>query len=82
MIVKIELAGIGGYDAAPYCGTGCFHRRESLSGEKYSEEHYSGRSWNVEPIKNDKSRVDEMENASKVLASCGYEKDTQWGKEV
>ncbi|KAI8021016.1 Cellulose synthase-like protein E6 [Camellia lanceoleosa] len=38
----IELAGIDGYNAALYCGTGCFHRRESLCGLKYSE-NYIGR---------------------------------------
>ncbi|KAK4850104.1 hypothetical protein QYF36_003903 [Acer negundo] len=31
VVSQVELAGIGGYYAALYCGTGCFHRRDSLS---------------------------------------------------
>ncbi|KAK9269762.1 hypothetical protein L1049_001540 [Liquidambar formosana] len=36
---KIEVPGIDGYGAVFYCGTGCFHRRESLCGRKYSKDH-------------------------------------------
>lgn len=78
MILKVELAGLGGYDAAMYCGTACFHRRDSLSGAKYSNDCR-----NINEARNkDKRGVDELEKASKVLASCSYEKDTQWGREV
>ncbi|KAH9804268.1 cellulose synthase-like protein E1 [Citrus sinensis] len=75
---QVELAGLGGYDAAMYCGTACFHRRDSLSGAKYS---YDCRNIN-EARNKDKRSVDELEKASKVLASCSYEKDTQWGREM
>ncbi len=78
--MKIELAGLGGYGAAPYCGTGCFHRRESLCGKVYSED-YRGE-WNIEAKKNANKTVNELEEASKVLANCSYEKNTQWGKKV
>lgn len=78
--MKIELAGVGGYDAALYCGTGCFHRRESLCGKVYSED-YKGK-WDRDSEKNSDRTVNELEAASKVLASCSYEKNTQWGKEV
>lgn len=76
--MKVELAGIDSYDAAFYCGTGCFHRRESLSGAKYPKDYR-----NINEAKNNDNRsVDELERASKVLASCSYEKNTHWGKEV
>ncbi|GMY30922.1 cellulose synthase-like protein E6 isoform X2, partial [Fagus crenata] len=77
---NIEVAGLGGYGAAPYCGTGCFHRRECLCGKVYSED-YRGE-WNIEAKKNANKTVNELEEASKVLANCSYEKDTQWGKKM
>ncbi|OMP04213.1 Cellulose synthase [Corchorus olitorius] len=77
---RIELAGVGSFGTALYCGTGCFHRRASLCGSKYSEE-FKG-SWNSETKKNDQRTIDELEEASKVVASCDYEKGTQWGKEM
>ncbi|KAL4310006.1 hypothetical protein GQ457_01G007200 [Hibiscus cannabinus] len=80
VVNKVELHGIGGYGAALYCGTGCFHRRTSLCGSKYSEA-YKG-SWNWGMRKEDKRTVYELEEASKVLATCGYENGTQWGKEM
>uniref|UniRef100_A0A2N9HRR9 Glycosyltransferase 2-like domain-containing protein n=1 Tax=Fagus sylvatica TaxID=28930 RepID=A0A2N9HRR9_FAGSY len=77
---NIEVAGLGGYGAAPYCGTGCFHRRECLCGKVYSKD-YRGE-WNIEAKKNANKTVNELEEASKVLANCSYEKDTQWGKKM
>ncbi|XP_022716727.1 cellulose synthase-like protein E6 [Durio zibethinus] len=77
---KVELAGVGGFGAALYCGTGCFHRRVSLCGSKYSDE--SKGLLNLETRKSDERTVVELEEASKVLASCGYEKGTQWGKDM
>ncbi|GMN73959.1 hypothetical protein TIFTF001_053096 [Ficus carica] len=76
----VELAGAGGYGAALYCGTGCFHRRESLSGEKYSKGDTV--QLNTRPKKNEGKSVVDLEESSKVLASCSYEKGTQWGKEM
>ncbi|KAI9186623.1 hypothetical protein LWI28_019163 [Acer negundo] len=80
VIHKLELAGISGYDAALYSGTGCFHRRESLSGGKYSKDYIGNK--DIETKKNDQRSVHELEEASKVLANCSYEKNTQWGKEM
>lgn len=77
---EVELAGAGGYGAALYCGTGCFHRRESLSGEKYSKGERV--QWNIEGKKNEGRSVNDLEESSKVLASCSYEKGTQWGNEM
>ncbi|GMN68342.1 hypothetical protein TIFTF001_037397 [Ficus carica] len=76
----IELAGGGGYGAAIYCGTACFHRRESISGEKYSKG--ARVQLNTRPKKNEGKSVVDLEESSKVLASCSYEKGTQWGIEV
>ncbi|PON31559.1 Cellulose synthase [Parasponia andersonii] len=79
-IDEVELPGVGGYGAALYCGTGCFHRRESLCGGKYSKGDRV--QWNTESEKNAYQTVDDLEESSKVLASCSYEKGTQWGKEM
>ena len=78
--MKVELVGIGGYGAALYCGTGCLHRRESLYGKVYSKDY--GGELNVEFKKNADKAVNELEEVSKFLANCNYEKDTQWGKKV
>lgn len=79
--MQIELAGLGGYGAALYCGTGCFHRRESLCGRKVSEE-YTTVEWNNKEEKCTYKTVEELEEASKVVANCSYEEGTQWGKQV
>ncbi|KAF7142065.1 hypothetical protein RHSIM_Rhsim06G0230800 [Rhododendron simsii] len=79
-IHKIELAGIDGWDVALFCGTGCFHRRDSLCGLKFSK-NYRGELNSQCNITKDSS-VHDMEQGSKVLASCSYEKGTQWGKEM
>lgn len=78
--MKIELAGLDGLGAPLYIGTGCFHRRESLSGEKYYEDHRFQWS-NLKDTRKGRS-IQELEKASKPLADCSYEKDTLWGKEV
>uniref|UniRef100_A0A2N9HRR5 Cellulose synthase-like protein E6 n=1 Tax=Fagus sylvatica TaxID=28930 RepID=A0A2N9HRR5_FAGSY len=81
VINNVELAGLDGYDhATPYCGSACFHRRESLCGKVYSKD-YRGE-WNIEAKKNAYKTVNELEEASKILASCSYEKDTQWGEKM
>ncbi|KAF2288938.1 hypothetical protein GH714_022916 [Hevea brasiliensis] len=80
-IAYVELVGMCGYDSAFYLGTGCFHRRESLCGKNYSEDNKL-RLDIKDAKKNDKRTVNELEEASKIVASCSYEKDTQWGKEM
>ncbi|KAL2473126.1 Cellulose synthase-like protein E1 [Forsythia ovata] len=79
-ILKIELAGFDGYDAMPYIGTGCFHRRESLCGSKYFENRIV--EWNDAEDKIKGRTIDEVEEASKLVANCSYEKGSQWGKEM
>ena len=80
LCIQIELPGVGGYGAALYCGTGCFHRRECLGGKKYSKDEKGQHV--KEERKNVDKTINELEEASKLLASCTYEKDTKWGKEV
>ena len=72
---------MGGFGAALYCGTGCFHRRESLIGKKYSKSTDIAK-WDFEGKDNEGKSVSNLEESSKLLASCSYEKGTQWGKEV
>ncbi|CAA0838649.1 Cellulose synthase-like protein E1 [Striga hermonthica] len=76
---QIELAGIDGFGGTLYIGTGCFHRRESLSGKYYENR---GLEWqNVDDNTKGKT-VEQLEAASKLLADCSYEKGTLWGKEM
>lgn len=75
---EIELACLGSRGAALFCGTGCFHRRESLSGKKYFKEHKINE-LNGGKEKSQKT-MEELEEASKVVANCSYEEATQWGK--
>nr|XP_023881406.1 cellulose synthase-like protein E6 [Quercus suber]POF22860.1 cellulose synthase-like protein e6 [Quercus suber] len=77
VINNVELAGIDGYGATPYCGTACFHRRESLCGKVYSKDYR--KEWNIEDKNNTNKTVNELEAASKILASYSFEKETQWG---
>lgn len=78
--IKVELAGLGGYGAALFCGTGCFHRRECLFGKKHSKD-YRGQ-WNTEGQNTTDRSIQELEESAKTLITCSYEKGTKWGKEV
>ncbi|KAI4307852.1 hypothetical protein L6164_030987 [Bauhinia variegata] len=77
-INKVELAGICGYGSAVYCGTGCFHRRESITGMHLKDDKQKPSSYSRE----DKRSVEELIDASKVLVDCTYEQGTLWGKEM
>ena len=63
-----------------YIGTGCFHQREILYGRKYSKDYKF--EWNMQNGIYVEGKVDELEDKAKGLASCTYEMNTQWGKEV
>ncbi|KAB2049523.1 hypothetical protein ES319_A13G182000v1 [Gossypium barbadense] len=76
----LELAGFDGNGGPCYVGTGCVHRRESLSGMKYSEEL----AVELKAMKYDKKIIGSAsfnEEDCKALASCTYEENTPWGKE-
>lgn len=77
--MKIELAGIDGFGGALYIGTGCFHRRESLSGKYYENR---GLEWNNVEDNTKGKTLEELEMGSKPMADCTYENGTLWGKEV
>lgn len=79
--MKVEMKGMDAYDSVLYCGTNCFHRRASLSGSNYTNE-LKGVNLTSMSKERTKATIDELEQASKVVASCSYEDGTLWGKEV
>ena len=80
MYMKVELHGEDGYGGPMYIGTCCFHRRDTLC-----ERKLSGGYENDLKSENDhfiEANLHELEIKSKGLASCTYEENTLWGKEV
>lgn len=82
VVNEIELAGISGFGTALYCGTGCFHRREALSGKKYIEDLNGSVHLDVQTKKKVPKPVNELEEACKLLVDCNFENGSQWGKEM
>ncbi|KAL4376350.1 hypothetical protein GQ457_02G031100 [Hibiscus cannabinus] len=80
VIQKLELVGLDANGGPCYIGTGCFHRREALCGKKYEK------IYKVDWMKLNQTRAEEsaslLEETCKVLASCTFEHNTQWGKEM
>ena len=77
--MKIDFHGLDGMGGPMYVGTGCFHRREILSGKSL----YDGKriDWNM--VNDHKETTLENTNEEiKKLATCTFETDTEWGKEV
>ncbi|KAL5548650.1 hypothetical protein UlMin_003881 [Ulmus minor] len=74
---EVEFNGLDGYGGPIYGGTGCFNRRDILCGRKFDDKY------KIEEKKENIVRrsVRKLEEESKVLASCTYEKNTTWGKE-
>ncbi len=79
-MIKVELPGLDGNGGPCYIGSGCFHRREILCGKKYSKER--GVDWKRLNHRKVEESMSVLEETCKVLASCTYEENTQWGKEV
>nr|POE75987.1 cellulose synthase-like protein e6 [Quercus suber] len=65
----MEMPGYHGNGGSCYIGTGCFHKRETLSGQKYSKR-------SVE------ESTSVLEEKCQVLASSSYEENSKWGKEM
>ncbi|MBA0803536.1 hypothetical protein Gohar_013737, partial [Gossypium harknessii] len=63
-----------------YIGTGCFHRREALCGKQY-EKNYKVDWKKLNDTKANES-ASVLEETCKVLASCTFEHNTPWGKEM
>ena len=84
--MKVEFRGFDANGGTFYIGTGCFHRRESLSGKTYKEATKAVLDW--ESKSSDMGRgeaisVEALEETTKPLANCTYElENTQWGEEV
>ena len=76
----MEIPGFDGHGGPCYIGTGCFHRRDTLCGQKYSKEYKADLKGGNDRKVEDSASV--LEETCKVLASCTYENNTQWGKEV
>ena len=77
---KMEMSGYDGNGRCCYIGTGCFHRRETLSGQKYRKNFKEN--WKRLSNGSVEERTSVLEEKCKVLASSSYEKNSQWGKEV
>ncbi|EPS62612.1 hypothetical protein M569_12177, partial [Genlisea aurea] len=77
---EVEVPGMDGYGGPIYIGTGCFHRRDTLCGSKFSKDSKFEWKGNADS-RNGKSTV-ELEEEAKHLANCSYENNTQWGDEV
>ncbi|XP_031259719.1 cellulose synthase-like protein E1 isoform X2 [Pistacia vera] len=72
--MEVEFHGMDGYGGPPYVGTGCFHRREILCGRKF-DSGYTGE-WQRE------ESLHALEYKLKAFATCEYEENTEWGKEM
>ncbi|GAB2278983.1 Cellulose synthase-like protein E1 [Dionaea muscipula] len=81
IIYEVEFHGLDGNGGPWYIGSGCFHRRDILCGRRFSEED-SGIYLKRQKEMKAEGSVEELEETAKELASCTYELDSQWGKEV
>ncbi|KAK4588674.1 hypothetical protein RGQ29_019616 [Quercus rubra] len=80
VLMELEMPGFDGNGGPCYIGTGCFHRRETLSGQEYSKIYKADwKRWSNRSVEDSTSVLEET---CKVLASCSYEENTQWGKEM
>ena len=80
LMKQVEFPNMDACGGPCYVGSGCFHRRETLCGMKYSKECERG--WKREYDRENRESASVLEESCKVLASCTYEENTQWGKEV
>lgn len=80
VINEVELGGLDSNGGCLYVGSGCFHRRDALCGQSYSKD--TRFDWDKENHKTMTEGIDVLEKACKILASCTYEQNTQWGKEM
>ncbi|KAI3976120.1 hypothetical protein MKX01_006636 [Papaver californicum] len=80
VIYAVELRGMDGSGGPLYIETGCFHRRGTLLGRKYSRGNPLRIDSSVRKLC--KGSVEELEDKSKALASCTYKENTEWGNEM
>ncbi|KMZ60531.1 Cellulose synthase-like CSLE, family GT2 [Zostera marina] len=80
---KFDLQGMNALGGPLYIGTGCFFRRCSIIGKKYVGDSSDLLQWRKEGgIVNTDERISMLEQKSRVYASCTYEQNTLWGKEM
>ncbi|CAI9292438.1 unnamed protein product [Lactuca saligna] len=80
VINDVEVGGLDSYGGCLYVGSGCFHRRDTLCGRIYTID--SKINCEKENHKEITESIDAIENECKILVSCSYEHNTQWGKEM
>ncbi|KHG06994.1 Cellulose synthase-like protein E1 [Gossypium arboreum] len=82
VISQVEFHGLDGYGGPLYIGTGCFHRRDTLCGRQFSREIHNEFKIDIPRDREREETTAVLEEKSKVLASCTYENNTEWGKEM
>ncbi|KAG6470973.1 cellulose synthase-like protein E6 isoform X1 [Zingiber officinale] len=80
VLFGVEFSGLDGLGGPLYAGTGCFHRRNALCGTKYTTEYKED--WKRRTKMENRETVSILEDRAKSLATCIYELNTQWGKEI
>lgn len=79
----MDFHGLDGLGGPLYIGTGCFHRRDTLCGRVFSKNQTKNDYWNKgNDYRYFEETSCELEERLKDLASCTFEKNTQWGNEV
>ncbi|PPS16922.1 hypothetical protein GOBAR_AA03675 [Gossypium barbadense] len=76
------ISWLDGYGGPLYIGTGCFHRRDTLCGRQFSREIHNEFKIDIPRDREREETTAVLEEKSKVLASCTYENNTEWGKEM
>ncbi|KAL6954516.1 hypothetical protein U1Q18_008729 [Sarracenia purpurea var. burkii] len=79
VITEVEFPGMDGSGGPLYGGNACFHRRDALLGMKYRNDYKAD--WMAEIDKKVEESALVLEQKCKVLATCNYEENTEWGKE-
>jgi hypothetical protein len=67
----VELRGFDGADGPLYVGTGCFHRRESLCGRRFSNDYKEDWDRGISMEKRELS-INKIEEKAKLLTTCTY----------
>ncbi|PPD80508.1 hypothetical protein GOBAR_DD22568 [Gossypium barbadense] len=78
--MKLEFPGLDANGGPCYIGTGCFHRRDALCRKKYDKTCKVG--WKRLNRREVEEKATVLEETCKVLASCSFEQNTQWGNEM
>lgn len=80
ILIKVEFQGLNGIGGPLYIGTGCFHRRDTLCGRRYTRADKG--EWKRMKNGKIKESCEELKKRISGLVGCKYEENTEWGKEV